>query len=80
MTSNSTPEQDPQKPDQNKNFAIKYGGLAFQMLAIIGLGVFGGIKLDEWLNTGSIFTIILSLVSIFLGIFVAIKDFIIPKK
>ena len=68
------------KPDLNQNSALKYSGLVFQMLAIIAIGVFGGIKLDEYLKTDPIFTIILSLVSIICGIYIVIKDFIIPKK
>ena len=30
------------------NDYVKYSGLAFQMLAAIGLGVWGGMKLDAW--------------------------------
>lgn len=62
------------------NDALKYTGIAFQMLAIIGLGVFAGIKLDAWLKTDGIFTVVLSLLSVIAGIYLAIKDFIKPKK
>ena len=74
---NST-DPDPEK--KNPNAALKYTGIGFQMLAVIGLGVFGGIKLDEYLHTAPIFTIVLSLLSIAIGIYIAIKDFIKPKK
>ncbi len=67
-------------PDKKPNDALKYTGLGFQMLAIIGIGVFAGIKLDQWLGTPDIFTIILSLLSVVLGIYVVIKDFINPKQ
>ncbi len=43
---------------------VKYSGLAFQMMATIGLGVWGGIKLDEWLHTRPAFTIVLSLLAV----------------
>lgn len=43
---------------------VKYTGLAFQMMVTIGLGVWGGIKLDEWLNTRPAFTIVLSLLAV----------------
>jgi len=47
------------------------------MLAIIGIGVFGGIKIDEWLQTSfPIFTVILSFLSVILAIYYAIKDLI----
>ncbi|MBN2520274.1 MAG: AtpZ/AtpI family protein [Bacteroidales bacterium] len=47
------------------------------MMAIIVLGVFGGIKLDNLLNLKfPIFTVLLSLLSVILAIYIAIKDFI----
>jgi len=75
-----TDSPSPQPKKKPTNDALKYTGLGFQMLAIIGIGVFLGIKLDQWLHTPDIFTIILSLVSVVLGIYVVIKDFIQPKK
>jgi ATP synthase protein I len=75
---NNPGNQDPEK--KQPNAALKYTGIGFQMLAIIAIGVFGGIKLDQWLHTPKIFTIVLSLLSIFAAIYVAIKDFIKPKK
>jgi len=55
----------------------KYSNLAFSMIAIILIGVFGGVKLDEWLElTFPVFTVILSILSVFLAIYYAIKDFI----
>jgi hypothetical protein len=47
------------------------------MLVIIGLGVYGGIKLDEWLHTKfPVFTVVLSFLSVILAIYYVIKDFI----
>lgn len=58
------------------NYA-KYSGLAFQMIAIILAGVFGGIKLDKYTGLKfPIFTVVLTIVSIVLAIYFAIKDFI----
>lgn len=55
----------------------KYSSLAFQMMVIIAGGVLGGVKLDQIVNTGfPVFTIILSMLSVGLGIYLAIKDFI----
>jgi hypothetical protein len=52
--------------------------MGFQMAATIGLGVFGGIKLDEWLGLKKfpVFTIVLSLASVFIAIYLVIKDFL----
>ena len=58
------------------NYA-KYSSIAFQMLLIILIGVFGGIKLDKYLNWEfPVFTVVFSILSVFLSIYFAIKDFI----
>lgn len=51
--------------------------MAFQMGAIIGLGAWGGVQLDEkFQNETKLFTIILSLFSIFIALYLVIKDVI----
>ena len=51
--------------------------MGFQIGATIFAGVFGGLKLDEWCNTGfPVFTLILSSISFFAAIYIAIKDFL----
>lgn len=45
------------------------------MIAIILLGVFGGKKLDEYMELKfPVFTLVLTLVSVFLAIYFVIKD------
>ena len=44
------------------------------MLAIILLGVFAGFKLDQWLHTKPILTVILSIFSVALSIYFVTKD------
>ncbi len=34
----------------NSSYLMQYTGLAFQLIAALGLGVFLGIKADGWLN------------------------------
>jgi hypothetical protein len=47
------------------------------MFAIIGIGIFGGFKLDEWLKIGfPVFTVLLSILSVAAAIYTAIKDLI----
>jgi hypothetical protein len=49
--------------------------MAFQMMAIIALGAFGGLKLDELIAWRfPIFTIVLSLFAVFIAIYISIKD------
>ena len=55
----------------------KYSGIAFQMVGIILITTWGGIKLDELLGFEKhVFTIILSLLGVFAAIYTAVKDFI----
>lgn len=55
----------------------RYSSIGFQMLAIILIGVFGGLKLDQWLDLKApIFTVILSILSVILAIYYAVKDLI----
>lgn len=62
-----------QKP--NINWA-KYSGMAFQMGITIALGVWGGMKLDEFFPVTKfpLFTITLSLLSVFGAMYWVIKD------
>jgi ATP synthase protein I len=63
------------------NAYAKYSTLGIQMALIIGGGCYGGVKLDEYYNnTTPIFTIILSLVSIALAMYIVLKDLIKPDK
>ncbi len=61
-------------PKNSLNNYARYSGMAFQMLAIILVGVFGGYKLDEWLHTRPFLTIILSILAVFLSIYYVTRD------
>ena len=55
----------------------RYSSIGFQMLVIILLGVLAGIKLDQWLHLKApVFTVIMSVLSVILAIYYAVKDFI----
>lgn len=69
-----------QKKKSLENYG-KYSSIALQMLAIILLGVFGGIKIDEWLGLEfPVFTLIFSLLSVILAIYYVIKDLLKNNK
>jgi len=54
--------------------------MAIQMAAIIVGGVLGGVGLDKWLKLKfPVFTLVLTLLSVFLAMYYFIKD-IIKKK
>ncbi len=54
---------------KNVNNYAKYSGLAFEMLGIIILGVWGGIKLDALIDTKPLFSVVLSLGGVALAIY-----------
>ncbi|MFO7622705.1 MAG: AtpZ/AtpI family protein [Bacteroidales bacterium] len=70
---------EPEKEKENsglQNYA-RYSGMAFQMIVIIGLATWGGVKLDELLSMKTpVFTIVLSLLGVFTALYVSLKDLI----
>lgn len=71
-------EQSQQKPPQSPlrtNAFMRYTSMCTQMAVIILLGVWGGKKLDEAYPRGfPLFTLICSLVSVVVAIYLVIKD------
>ncbi len=62
-------------PKKSLNDYAKYSSIAFQMVAIILIGVYAGVKLDEWITNGTpVFTLVFSLLSVSLAIYYVIKD------
>jgi len=61
-------------PKKNLDQYARYSSMAFQMLVIILAGVFGGFKIDQWLHTRPVFTVIFSLLAVFLSIYFVVKD------
>jgi F0F1-type ATP synthase assembly protein I len=71
-------KKNPKKPltPAFRDFA-RYSGIAFQMIGIILVTTWGGIKLDKLAGFEKpVFTIILSLLGVFAAIYTAVKDFI----
>lgn len=61
--------------NKNENLLLKYAGLGIQFLVALGLGVFAGMKIDQWLNFKTpLAGWLLPLVIIFAVIFRIIKD------
>ena len=53
----------------------KYSSLAIQMMLIIGIGTYGGFRLDKYLGWKfPAFTVVLSLLSVGFSIWYAVKD------
>ena len=75
MTEDKETKIQKQNKDSRINSYARFSGIAFQMTAIIGIGSFGGVKLDEYYpNKYSVFTIICSLISIGIALYYVIKQ------
>ncbi len=68
------------EPKKSLNNYARYSSIAIQMIVIILLGVFGGYKLDLWLDTQPVLTVILSVLSVFLAIYIVTKDLLRKKR
>ena len=69
--------QDDQKQERNNplNAYARFSAIGFQMIVVIGLGVYGGIKLDQkYPNKYRLFTIIFSLSSIAIALYSVIRQ------
>lgn len=63
------------KEKNNNRLLYQYAGMAFQMLAAIGFGVFAGIQADKWINTPvPILLWVLPLLIVIAMIVKAVKD------
>jgi ATP synthase protein I len=68
-----------EKNPENKGLQdyARYTSLGFQMIVIILVTVWGGIKLDKLFGLKTpVFTVILSLLGVCAAIYTAVKDFI----
>ncbi|MEE9462517.1 MAG: AtpZ/AtpI family protein [Bacteroidales bacterium] len=70
--------------DQNRKSALsdygRYSSLAFQMIAIILVGVFGGVKLDKIVKWEfPVFTLVLTILAVLMSMYYAVKDLIRKK-
>jgi F0F1-type ATP synthase assembly protein I len=69
-----------QQQKQHRQF-FKFANVGIQMGLIIGLASWGGVKLDEkYQNKTPVFTIVLSLLGIGVGLYLVLKEFINPKN
>lgn len=70
-------QKKPEKPREKTDNFIRYSGLAFEMIAIMAVGVFAGYKIDGWLDLSfPAFTLGLMILSVVAAIYHAIKNFL----
>lgn len=69
------PQKNPKETNNGAANFAKYSGIAFQMLGTIGLGVYAGLKVDEWQqNKFPLWTLVLSLGSVAGSLYLLIKQ------
>ena len=78
------PTNNQSSPKKNRpedaNAYMRYASMGTQMLIIICLGVFGGYYLDKYFGWKvPVFTLVLSLLSVAVAIYLSIKDFLKKK-
>lgn len=72
-------EKDPETKTKVNNY-VRYSSMVFQMAALIGLGVWGGRQLDNYLGLKfPAFTLVFLFVGIFVGMYWSLKD-LLKKK
>ena len=68
------------RKDSGLNSFVRYSGMGFQMIAVILLFYWAGSKLDiRSGNEKPIFTAILTVLGVFAGLYIGLKDFIFRK-
>lgn len=69
-------KKDPQKRSkQQLNSYVKYSGIAFQMMAIIGIFIFAGYKIDQYYAHDKLWvTAIFSLLGVAIALYQVIKQ------
>lgn len=50
------------------NAWLRYAGLGTQMMVLLGLGVWAGLKLDAWLHLRALFTILLPVLALVIAL------------
>jgi len=66
-----------QKPKKQIDNYIRYSSLAFEMIAIMGIGVWAGYKIDHWLDLSfPAFTFSLMILSVLGAVYHAIRKFL----
>jgi hypothetical protein len=66
-----------QKQKKQVDDFIRYSGLAFEMIAIMGIGVWAGVKIDQWLDLDfPAFTLGLMILSVIGAVYYAIRKFL----
>jgi len=76
-------QSNPKNPKNNAGNELeaysRYSTIAIQMVVIIVVTSLGGVKLDQWIGTKPVFTVVLSLLGVAAAIWLIIKEAIRSK-
>jgi F0F1-type ATP synthase assembly protein I len=67
------------KEQSGTNGYLKYTGMGVQMLGSIGLGIWGGLKLDELMGISPAMTLVCSLLGLGAALYLVVKQAM-PKR
>ncbi len=67
------------KPNKYGN-AMKYAAVGTQMMVLLGLGVWGGLKLDEKMHTSPLFLVLFPVIGLFISLYQLYKQLTGPGK
>jgi uncharacterized membrane protein YfcA len=68
-------------PRKQVDAYLKYSGMAIQMGVIILIGTFAGQKLDAYFQTARPYlTVLMALLSIFVALYLTLKDILFPNN
>lgn len=68
------------KPINRLNDYARYSSIGFQLIAVVLVGVWGGIQLDKLVAFKfPVFTVVLSISSVFIALYLVLKD-LLKKK
>ena len=70
----SSPKKEKNNEESGLQAYSRYSTIAIQMVVIIVLTSLGGVKLDKWIGTEPVFTVILSLLGVAAAIWLIIKE------
>lgn len=63
----------PKNSNSGLNNVVRFTSLGFEMLGIMAVCIFLGIKIDGWLALNHVFTIIFTIFSVFAALYYAIR-------
>lgn len=72
--------KDEETKQSKQGNAMKYAAVGTQMMVLLGLGVWGGLKLDEKMHTSPLFLVLFPVIALFVSLYQLYKQLTGPGK